>query len=63
MGEAYNNDDRSAVDQTVAVTASQLTEIDISGQLTGLSAGDYIAIDFQSDISDLRIIGFEFDFN
>lgn len=63
VGEAYNNDDRSAVDQTVAVTSGQLTEIDISGQLTGLSAGDYIAIDYQSDTADLRIIGFEFDFN
>jgi hypothetical protein len=63
VGEAYNNDDRSALNQTLAVTASQLTEADISGQLTGLSAGDYIAIDFQSDTANLRIVGFEFDFN
>jgi hypothetical protein len=62
-GEAYNNDDRAAANQQIAVTASQLIEIDISGQLTGLAAGDYIAIDFQSDTSDLRIIGFEFDWN
>jgi hypothetical protein len=51
------------LNQTLAVTASQLTEVDISGQLTGLSAGDYIAIDFQSDTANLRIVGFEFDFN
>jgi hypothetical protein len=62
-GEAYNNDDRTALNQTVAVTANQITEIDISGQLTGLSAGDYVAVDFQSDTANLRIIGFEFDFN
>jgi hypothetical protein len=62
-GEAYNNDDRAAADQQLAVTVNQLTEVDISGQLTSLSAGDYIAIDFQSDTADLRIIGFEFDWN
>jgi hypothetical protein len=62
-GEAYNNDDRAAADQQQAVTASQLTEIDISGQLTGLAPGDYVAIDFQSDTANLRIVGFEFDYN
>lgn len=63
VGEAYNNDDRSALDQTLAVTDTLLTELDISGQLTGLAAGDYIAIDFQSDTANLRIVGFEFDWN
>ncbi len=63
VGEAFNNDDRSAVDQTLAVTADQITEVDISGQLAGLVGGDYVAIDFLSDIADLRIIGFEFDYN
>ena len=61
-GEAYNNDDRSAVNQQVGVTASALTEVDISGQLTGIAGGDYVAIDFQSDTANLRIIGFEFDY-
>ena len=62
-GEAYNNDDRSALNEQLAVTASALTEADISGVLTGLAAGDYVAIDFQSDTANLRIVGFEFDFN
>ncbi len=61
-GEAHDNDPRSAVDQTLAVTVNVLTEIDISAQLTGLSGGDYVAIDFLSDTADLRIIGFEFDY-
>ena len=61
-GEAYNNDDDSAADQQLVVSANSITEIDISGQLTGLSPGDYVAIDFQSDTNDLRIIGFEFDY-
>ena len=62
-GEAHDNDDREALDQTLEVTADLITEIDISGSLTGLSPGDYIAIDFQSDTGNLRIVGFEFDFN
>ncbi len=61
-GEAYNANDRTAVNQTLGVTASQLTEADISGQLTGLAAGDYVAIDFQSDTANIRVIGFEFDY-
>ncbi len=62
-GEAYNNDDRSGIDLQVAVTVDLLTEVDVSAQLNGLEAGDYVAIDYQSDTANLRIIGFEFDYN
>ena len=61
-GEAYNNDERSDLDITVGVTLNILTEVDISIYLTGLTAGDYVAIDFQSDTNNLRIVGFEFDY-
>ncbi|KKN55842.1 hypothetical protein LCGC14_0578330 [marine sediment metagenome] len=63
VGEAYNNDDRSALNETLAVTVNLITELDISGVLTGLAAGDYIAIDFQSDIANIQVVGLEFDFN
>ena len=63
VGEAYNNDDRSALDETLAVTVNNLTELDISGVLTGLTAGDYIAVDFQSDTANILVVGLEFDFN
>lgn len=62
-GEAYNNDDRSALDETLAVTINLVTELDISGIMTGLSAGDYIAIDFQSDTANIRVVGCELDYN
>lgn len=62
-GEAYNNDDRTATDQTLAVTINLITELDISASLTGLSGGDYVAVDFQSDTANIRIVGLEFDFN
>ena len=62
-GEAYDNDDRSALNETLAVTANNITELDISGLLTGLSPGDYVAIDFQSDTATIQVVGCEFDFN
>ena len=62
VGEDYNADDRSASDVTLGVTVNDLTEADIISSLTGLTAGDYVAIDFQSDIASLRVIGFEFDY-
>lgn len=62
-GETQDNDVRTGVDSTQAVTINVLTEIDIMSQLIGLAAGDYVAIDFQSDTANLRIIGFEFDYN
>lgn len=62
-GEAHNADDRSALNETLAVTANNITELDISGLLTGLTAGDYIAVDFQSDTANIRVVGLEFDFN
>lgn len=62
LGELYNNDDRAASNQQQAVTASQLTEVDISAQLTGLTANDYVGIKFQSDTITLRIIGLRFKY-
>ncbi len=61
-GEAQDNDTRQALNETLAVTADQVTEADISGQLADLAGGDYVAIDFLSDIANLRILGFEFDY-
>ncbi len=62
-GEAHDNDDRSALDETLAVTLNNLTELSVAGVLTGVAAGDYVAIDFQSDTANIRVVGFEFDFN
>ncbi len=61
-GEAHDNDTRSADDQTQAVTSGQLTPLDVSGQLTGLTTGDSVSIRFQSDTITLRIIAVRFRF-
>ena len=60
VGELQNADTRSATDQTQSVTINLITEIDISGVLTGLAAGDYVGIDFQSDTSVVRLLGLRF---
>lgn len=61
-GEAYNNDDRTAADETLAVTANNITLLDISGSLTGIIAGDFVAVDFQSDTANIRVCGLEFNY-
>ncbi len=62
-GEAHDNDDRTALNETQAVTLNILTELSIAGVLTGLTAGDYVAVDFQSDTANIRVVGLEFDYN
>jgi hypothetical protein len=57
-GVAQDNDTRALDNQTLGVTASQITEVDISGILTqgaGLTAGDWVAVRFQSDTLTLRM--------
>ena len=62
-GEAFNNDDRSATDETLAVTINLLASLDISALLTGISPGDHVAVDFQSDTGNLRIVGLDFEYS
>ena len=60
LGEDYNADTRQSLNETLAVTVSDITEWDISGIGTlfdGIAAGDYVAIRFQSDTDTLRILG------
>ncbi len=62
-GEDYNFDDRAAVDETQVVTINDLTDLDISGVLASLSPGDHVAVDFQSDTNNIRIVGLAFEYN
>ncbi len=63
VGEDYNSDTRQALNETKAVTINDLTELDISGQLTGLAASDYVGVRFQSDTNTLRIVGLRIKYN
>ena len=59
-GEAQDNDTRQSLNETLSVTADQLTEWDISGIGTlfaSVAVGDYIGIRFQSDTNTLRVLG------
>jgi len=56
-GEDYNIDDRSTLDVQQAVTINDLTQINMTGNLNGIVAGDYIGITLKSDIDYIRTIG------
>ena len=60
VGEDYNADTRQSLNQTKSVTINDVTEWDISGigsLFTGVAAGDYVAVRFQSDTSNIRVVG------
>ena len=61
-GEGSAADARSVADDTLAVTSGNVTEVDISDELTGLAAEDYVAVNFQADTANLRIIGIEIEY-
>lgn len=61
-GEAYNTHSGSIADRTASATTSQIIEADVAPALASLSAGDYVGLDFQSDTSNLRIIGMYFKY-
>ena len=61
-GELYNADDRSSLDQTLAVTVNTLTEINATSVLTSLTSGDYISLNFESDTNNLRVVGMKISY-
>jgi hypothetical protein len=62
LGANYNSDDRSSLNQTQAVTVSDLTEVSVSGVLSSLAADDYVTVHFESDTAALRVIGLRFKY-
>jgi len=56
IGEDKANDTRQALNQTLSTTVDVLNEIDISGQLTGLSPTDWVGVKLSSDTSDIRCL-------
>lgn len=60
VGEAFNNDEGSTLNSTLAVTLSELTELDVSGPLGSIAAGDYVGMSFASDTTSLRVVGLLF---
>ena len=57
-GEAYNvHADGAIANGTEAVTANDIEEIDIAAALSGIAASDYVGLLFESDTSDMRLLG------
>ncbi len=61
-GELFTNHTDSIVDGTQGVTENIITELDISEAFTGIEAGDYVGVFFESDTSILKVIGFRFKY-
>lgn len=60
-GEAFSNSTTS--NQTQAVTANQMTRVDISSDVPTIAADDILSIRISSDTTNLQIIGLEFNYN
>tara|TARA_Y100000310_G_scaffold295019_1_gene325971 strand:+ start:2936 stop:3436 length:501 start_codon:yes stop_codon:yes gene_type:complete len=58
-GEAYNTHSESDTSTTYNVTLNQFFEVDISGILTSLAAGDYVGVGLQQSTAghDVNVIG------
>lgn len=57
LGENYFQHTGVLTNQTQAVTADKMTEVPVSGVLAALGAGDYVGLYFQSDTTNLRVVG------
>lgn len=56
-GEDFETITNSVIDATLAVTLEVITELDISTLFTGVKALNYVGINFESDTSNIRLIG------
>lgn len=57
VGEAYNANSDGVADDTQSVTASEITELDVSDSFTGIAAGDHVGFQFASDTSNIKLVG------
>ncbi len=63
-GEAYATNSESDAATTYNVTASEVTEIDISGILSALAAGDYVGIRFDNkEATNVNVVGVRFKYS
>jgi hypothetical protein len=63
VGELYNANTDAVTNATQAVTVNILSELDISAGLTGITAGDYVGLNFNSNTSNIRVIGLFIKYN
>jgi len=63
-GEQYNTHGESIADAQLAVTAGRIEEFDVSGlfDAEAPAAGDYFGVKFESDTSDLYVLGLRLDY-
>ncbi len=61
-GEVSTANDASSLDETQAVTDTEIEALDVSAVWTGIAAGDFFSYNFQSDFSNIRVIGLRFKY-
>ncbi len=61
-GEVSTINDASELDETQAVTDTEIEALDVSAVWTGIAAGDLYSYNFQSDFSNIRVIGIRFKY-
>ncbi|KKL26399.1 hypothetical protein LCGC14_2395710, partial [marine sediment metagenome] len=61
-GEVSTVNDASALNETQAVTDTEIEALDVSAVWTGIAAGDLYSYNFQSDFSNIRVIGIRFKY-
>ena len=64
VGEAYNNHVGHDAASTYNVTNNQIFEVDISGILTSLAAGDYVGVymELEDEAHDVDVLGIMFKY-
>lgn len=63
IGDLYTDATQQLVDETQAVTLSQLTYLDVTSLFVGVSASDIVGVKFTSNTSDIRVVGMEITYN
>lgn len=57
VGEDYNSNDSTNLNEQLAVTINDMTEWDISSLFPTTTADDYVGIKFLSDTSNIHVVG------
>jgi hypothetical protein len=63
VGELYNANTDAVTNATQAVTVSILSELPVGDGLTGITAGDYVGLNFNSNTSNIRVVGLFIKYN
>ena len=56
-GEVNTANDASSLNETQAITDTEIEALDVSSVFAGVAGGDIVSLNFESDFSSLRVVG------